>query len=180
MRKNSGLFVGAVVLLTFGCGDPEQPPNTISVADSADQTMFGVEATVTHDGVMQAMIEADTAYQYESLQLTEFKGLTVHFYDAVGTRTSTLTSVEGTFHWGTEDMEARGNVIAVTPDGRRLATEILVYDKVRNEISGSQPFVYEAPPERHLEGDAFTSDTDFQNVRATRPRGPLGNVDLDQ
>jgi LPS export ABC transporter protein LptC len=179
MKNQQIAFLTAAAAVLIGCSEPEQAPNTLAVSDSADQMMFVVTATVTHNGVMQAMIEADTAFQYETLQLTEFRGLTVYFYDAIGARTSTLTSSEGTFHWNSEDMEARGNVIAVTPDGRRLATEILVYDKLRNNISGSTPFVFDGP-DQHLEGDAFTSDTDFRNVEAVRPRGTPGNVDLNQ
>lgn len=141
--------------------------------------MFGVRVAITRDGVLQARIEADTAFQYETRQLTELRVVTVHFYNAIGARTSTLTSEEATFEWRTENMEARGTVVAVTPDDRTLRTEVLRYDKLRNEIEGVRPFVFDSPTQ-HLEGDAFTSDPDFRNVLATRPSGSLGNVDLDQ
>ena len=179
MNPSPTFLVAAGISVLSACSDSAPPPTPFVIADSADQIMFGVTATITHDGVMQAMIEADTAFQYELRQVTEFKGLTVYFYNSMGARTSTLTSREGTFHWISEDMEARGNVVAVTPDDRRLTTEVLVYQKLRNQISGSMPFEYDAP-DQHLEGDAFTSDTDFRNVEATRPSGTLGSVDLDR
>lgn len=66
-------------------------------------------------------------------------------------------------------MEARSNVIATTPDNRRLTTEILRYDRTNEQISGPSTFVFDSP-DRHLEGDGFTADPDFRQVEAVRPR----------
>jgi hypothetical protein len=66
-------------------------------------------------------------------------------------------------------MEARGNVVAVTPDERRLRTEILNYNRARHEITGPEAFVFDAP-DRHLEGDGFVADPEFTDVQATGAR----------
>jgi hypothetical protein len=64
-------------------------------------------------------------------------------------------------------MEARGNVVVVTEDGRRLTTEQLRYDQIRNEISSDSAFVL-TEPGRRLEGVGFTSDPNMNNVRVHR------------
>jgi hypothetical protein len=66
-------------------------------------------------------------------------------------------------------------VVAVTPDKRRLTTSVLLYNRATDQISGPNDFVFDGP-DRHLEGDGFTSDPDFKNVVATRPRRGLVRV----
>jgi hypothetical protein len=66
-------------------------------------------------------------------------------------------------------MEARGSVVAVTPDKRRLTTSVLRYNRATDQISGPNEFVFDAP-DRHLEGESFTSDPEFKNVVTQRPR----------
>ncbi len=155
--------------IAVGCGGTETPTFTLSTADSADQVFFGLEHNLTLDGVLRANVRADTAYFYQETQRADLKGVEVIFYSPTGQETSRLTSREGSYDWRTGNMEARGDVVAVTPDGRRLTTSILRYDRASNRIAGPAPFVFDAP-DRHLEGDGFTSDPDFRNVVTTRPR----------
>ena len=159
----SGLCGLAVVL---ACGGVEGPPLTVAAADSADQVVYGLVHNVTADGVLRARIEADTAYFYEATQVAELRQLTAVFFSSQGAVSSTITSAEGTYEWRTGDMEARIDVVGVTPDGRRLTTPVLHYSKLSNRLDGSQQFVFDAP-DRHLEGSGFTADPDFSDIRAT-------------
>ncbi len=70
-------------------------------------------------------------------------------------------------------MEATGNVLVVSPDGRRLATESLRYDNATNQIMTDKQFVFDKGAE-HLEGNSFRSDPDFKNVVTDKPRGVSG------
>ena len=80
------------------------------------------------------------------------------------------------YRWQDGSMEANGNVVVVSPDGRRLATERLRYDNASNQISTDRRFTFERGAE-HLEGNSFRSDPDFRNVVTDQPRGggPAGN-----
>lgn len=164
------------VLLTVGaaCGGVDGPPTTIVEADSADRIVFGLEHNVTLDGVLQARVEADTAFFYDASQTAELKQLTVVFYTAQGQESSTLTAAEGTYRWRTGDMVARRDVVGLTPDGKRLTTPMLQYDRLAHKLSSSEPFVFDAP-DRHLEGTGFTADPDFTDVRATGISGRAHN-----
>ena len=171
-----GVALAAGVLLACDAGGP--PPTSVSLPDTADQVLYGVVHNVTIDGVRRIRLEADTVYFYQTSQRAEMVGVKVQFYSAQGELRSTVVSDEGTYEWRTGDMEARGNVLARTPDERRLTTEVLAYDQQAEMISGPEAFVFDAP-DRHLEGDGFTADPDFRSVTTTRPRrGRIRDADL--
>jgi LPS export ABC transporter protein LptC len=151
-----------------------KPTTTVQATDSADQVLEGFSHYVTSEGVRRSRVEADTAYFYESTQITDLRRIKVVFYDLKGVEGSTLTASRGTYHWQDGSMEADGHVVVVTPDGRRLQTARLRYDNAANTISTDQHFTFDRGTE-HLEGNSFKSDPDFKNVITDRPRGVAGN-----
>jgi LPS export ABC transporter protein LptC len=167
--RSVSLALGLAVMALAACGGMDTPPTMTTVNDSADQVLYGLKHNLTADGVLRAHLEADTAYFYQVSQRADLRGVTVIFYSPQGVQTSTLTSDSGTYDWRTGNMEARGKVVAVTPDHRRLTTSVLRYDRRSDQISGPNTFVFDAP-DRHLEGESFTSDPEFKNVVATKPR----------
>ncbi len=169
------VVLGAIAL---ACGGTAGPPTTVAAADTADQVLFGLNHNLTIDGVLRIRLQADSAWFYDATQTAELFGVTVEFLSPEGKLTTTLTSTDGTYYWRTGDMQARGNVVAVTPDKKRLTTEILNYSRPRHEINGPEAFVFDAP-DRHLEGDGFTADPEFENVEATGARrGTIRSVEL--
>lgn len=184
MRKGAarvGFACACVALAVWnaGCGSAERPPTTVSEADTADQTLFGMHESLTMDGMRRVEVQADTAYFFQAKHQADLHGVHVTFYDANGAETSEVTSRSGTYDFRTQDMEARDDVVAVTPDGRRLTTSVLKYDRATNQISGPNPYVFTSPTQ-HLEGDYFTSDPDFKNVATQHFRGNVGRVDVNR
>ncbi len=161
----------------IGCNEGLKPTATVTAPDTADQVLVGMSHYVTQAGVQRAHVRADSAFFYSRTQTAELRAVHITFYDLQGNETSTLTSREGSYHWRTGDMEARGNVVVVTPDGRTLRTEVLRYSQVKNEVTSDRPFVFDGPG-RHVEGEGFTSDPDFHNVVAKRPKGTGGQFTL--
>lgn len=154
-----------------GCQDDAvRPTNTVTAADTADQVLYQMEHLITTDGVRRTKVVADTAYIYESTQLSRLKTVTVTFYDAGGGTTSTVTADSGLYQMRDGSMQAWGDVVARTPDGRTLRSQELRYDARQHTISSNLPFTYDRAGQ-HLEGNAFTSDPDFRNVVARQPRG---------
>jgi LPS export ABC transporter protein LptC len=171
--------VAALVALTaisaLACEDPGvKPTTTVQAADSADQVLEGFSHYVTNEGVLRSRVEADTAFFYEATQITELHKLKVVFFDVKGAESSTLTAQRGTYRWQDGSMQASGNVLVVSPDGRRLATSALRYENATNLILTDQHFTFDRG-EEHLEGNSFRSDPDFKNVVTDRPRGVTGN-----
>jgi len=150
-------------------GEGTAPPRVSGspMADSADQMMFGINTLLTDRGVLNAKLEADTAFFFDENTRIELRVVKLTFYTRTGERNSVLTGKEGTYNTRHSQMEARGNVIVVSEDGRRLTTEQLRYDQIRNEISSDSAFVL-TEPGRRLEGVGFTSDPNMNNVRVHR------------
>lgn len=180
-RRHCSLLCAPTVALTataiIACSDGVRPTATMQAADTADQVLFGMVHVVTTDGVVRARVRADTAFFYGATQRAELRHVTVTFYDLTGTESSTLTAQEGTYHWRTGDMEGRHDVLVVTTDGRRLTTDVLRFSQGRNQVTSDRPFVFDAP-DRHIEGEGFTSDPSFKNVVALRPKGTGGRFTL--
>ena len=148
-----------------GCRDRgAQPTITAAAHDSADQTIFGVRTLLTDAGLMRAELHADTAYAYDDGTRFELRNVKTIFFTKTGARDAVLTSHEGTYRSRSNNMEARGNVVVVSEQGRRLETPVLRYDQTRNEISSDSAFVL-TEPNRRLEGVGFVSDPDMTNVR---------------
>ncbi len=171
---SAGLAVGMAGLTA--CGGAAEPPTEVAAPDTADQVLFGVEHNVTIEGVLRVKLFADTVYFYQGMQLADLIGVRVEFYAQDGALSSTVTSSEGTYLWRTRNMEARGDVVGESPDGRRLTTSVLRYERNFERISGPDAFVYDAPGQ-HIEGDGFTADPDLTDLRAVRPR--RGRADIE-
>ncbi|HEV8510631.1 MAG TPA: LPS export ABC transporter periplasmic protein LptC [Gemmatimonadales bacterium] len=166
------------LLPAVGCKNGTRVTATQAALDSADQVLIGMSHYVTESGVLRARVRADTAYFFSGTQRAELRNVHVTFYDAAGNATSTLTSREGTHHWRTGDMEARGNVVVVrNKDGGTMRTEVMYYNQARNEVSSEEPFVFDGP-DRHIEGEGFTSDPEFKKITAKHPRGTGGQFIL--
>ena len=158
-------IVAGVVALA-ACQDPGATPpiGSRSPADTADQTMFGVRLVLADHGVQRALLEADTAFTYEDNTRTDLRVVRSTFYTEAGVKEGKLTSREGTYSSRSGTMEARGNVIVIAEDGRRLETQQLRYDPQRNEISGDSAFVLTRPGDV-LSGIGFTTDPNLTRIR---------------
>jgi LPS export ABC transporter protein LptC len=164
-----------LALSALACEDTGvRPTTTVQAADSADQVLEGFSHYVTNEGVLRSRVEADTAFFYEPTQITQLRNVKVVFFDFKGAESSTLTARRGIYRWQDGSMEAIGSVVVVSPDGRRLATEVLRYDNATNLITTDRHFTFDRGDE-HLEGNSFKSDPDFRNVVTDRPRGVTGD-----
>jgi LPS export ABC transporter protein LptC len=177
-RLAKGVFLSVlsvVSVLSVACEESgARPTTTVQAPDSADQVLEGFSHFVTRDGILRSRVEADTAYFYEPTQITDLKNVRVVFFDVRGEEGSTLTAKGGTYRWQDGSMEAKGSVLVVSPDGRRLKTETLKYDNPSNTISTNVHFTFDKGTE-HLEGNSFRSDPDFKNVVTDKPRGVAGD-----
>lgn len=161
------LAVAAVLAPALGaCRDRgAQPPVQASaVPDTADQTIFGVCTILTDNGMMRAELLADTAFAFEEGTRFELRKVHTTFFDRLGAKNAVLTSRQGTYRSRQNDMEARGDVVVVSEQGKRLETPVLKYNQARDEISSDSAFVL-TEPNRRVEGIGFVSDPNMNNVR---------------
>jgi len=151
------------------------------MADSAEQVMYGVRATLRSMGVNRGSLTADSAFFFEEGTRMELFGLSTTFFDAVGASSGELTSERGTYSTRYGQMVARENVIVTNSDGRRLTTPELMYQEATDQITSDSSFVVTSPDGGRLQGIGFTSDPNLEVVRIHRATsGTAGTVEVPE
>lgn len=158
----AGLFIAAA----YACTSKKEPPVAThsSLADSADQIMYGRSFILTDQGLERAKLLFDTAFFFEDNTRIEFFKVNMTFFTVTGAKNAVLTSERGTYNSRTSSMIARKNVVVVTEDGRRLTTPELRYSQQINQISSDSAFVL-TEPTRTTAGIGFRSDPDMKNIQ---------------
>lgn len=166
-----------IVIAVVACRDSttQQVARPATVADSADQTMFGVHFFVTDAGLRRAEVKADTAYMFEENTRTELRKVNATFFTASGEKDAVLTSKQGTYNSRIGSMEARGDVVVNSTAGNNLVTPHLRFDPTRNEISSDSAFTLTQKSGRIMKGIGFVSDPDLNSVRILRGAQSSGN-----
>lgn len=175
MTRLAALALLAAVAGAGACSDVQPPPvaATATGADSADQVLFGVRSALAAGGVRRGELFADTVFMFDQSTRMELLGVRANFFTSTGELDGTLTSREGTYNTRTGIMEARGDVVVQSQDGRRLESPELRFLVNQNEIRSDSSFVLTRPGDR-LTGVGFVSDPNLQNVQVFRATGATG------
>jgi LPS export ABC transporter protein LptC len=155
------------VLFVAACADDKGPPiaaTTKTIADSADQVLYGQRMLITDRGSNRAEIHSDTAYFFDENTRTDMRIVDAVFFDSQGIRNAVMTSITGIYNQRLNSLEARGNVVITAVDGRHLETPFVRYDQRLNLISSDTVFTMTDPDGRKVHGIGFTSDPDLNNV----------------
>ena len=173
----------AATLSPLACGKTKeavvQPTN--AYADSSDQVMYGARSLLTDQGLLRAELHADTAYFFDENSRIEMRTVRTTFYTQTGAKNAVLTSRAGTYDQRRQQMTARGDVVVVGEDGRRLESQQLKYDQRMNQISSDSAFTVTEPGGRRLSGIGFISDPQMNNMRCLRAcGGAAGQVILPE
>jgi LPS export ABC transporter protein LptC len=114
-----------------------------SLADSADQVMFLVRHSLADNGVKRGELTADTGYVFQSSSRYEFRKVRVEFNTPTGVKDGTLTAKRGVYMTRFGQLEAYGDVVVITTDGKKLTSQELRYNQATNEIATDSAFVFE-------------------------------------
>ncbi len=163
-------LVGLAVLAASACRKAEQPPvssRVTSLADSAEQVVYGARFAITDRGVRRADIDGDTAFWFNDNTRMVLRPLEGRFYSTTGTLDGVIQAREGIYDTRFGTLEARGDVLVTTLDGKRLETPRAKFDQRLNQISSDTSFLM-SEPDRDVRGIGFTSDADLTSLRVTR------------
>jgi LPS export ABC transporter protein LptC len=166
-----GALLLLVLALVSACKDEKGPPvaaNRKTIADSADQVLYSQRMLITDRGLNRAEIHSDTAYFFDENTRTDMRVVDGIFFDSQGLRDAVLTSRTGVYNQRLNSLEARGEVVITTVDGRRLETPFVRYDQRVNLISSDTIFKLTVPDGRVVRGIGFTSDPDLNNVHIVK------------
>ncbi len=141
-------------------------PGKATTADSADQVVFGSRTLITDAGLKRAEIRSDTAFFFDENTRVEMRVVQGIFFNSQGAQDAVLTSRSGMYNTRTGMLEARGDVVINSLDGRKLATPFVRFDQRLNKISSDSAFVL-SEPGKEYRGVGFVSDPDMQNIQIT-------------
>jgi LPS export ABC transporter protein LptC len=146
-----------------------------AIPDSADQVVYGYRTVLTDQSVAKGLLLADTAFTYDEGSRLVLRRVNVTFYTSQGLKDGVMTSQSGLYNSRLSRLEAKGDVVVVRNDGKRLTTPQLVYDQARNQFFTDTSFVLNEP-ERTFTGVGFESDprmTNFRCLRACKVIAPV-------
>lgn len=179
-RRRWGVVVALLGgLLGGACDRAARGPETEASAgllDSADQVAFRFRTMVTDAGLLRAEVFADTALflnQSTRIVLWDVQG---DFFDATGAKAATATARRGGFDTRTNSLEASGNVVITSVDGRVLRTSYIRYDQSSNLVYSDSAFVLTEPGEREMRGIGFRTDPSLNAIEVLRIRGGSGGA----
>lgn len=153
-------------------------PGNAVAADSADQVIFGSRTLITDRGMLRAEIQSDTAFFFDDNTRVEMLRVRGIFFSSSGAKDAVLTSRTGLYNTRNGMLEARGDVVMISVDGRKLTTPLLRYDQRVNQVSSDSAFVL-TEPGREVSGIGFLSDPDMNNIRILRAsRAKAGSFTL--
>lgn len=165
-------IVATLVLGGVACDAPESGPVVAAelLETQADNVLFSMTHYMTHDGVREGLLEADTAYTWQDSSAISLRNLRLVVFDDFGGQRAVVTARSGRLDPETRQMFAEGNVVlTVTEGGRIVESEELNYDPVSNRI-WSDVATVSREGNRVIEGTGFDSDTEFTNVRVRNAR----------
>jgi LPS export ABC transporter protein LptC len=174
-RLALALGAALVAAAAAACSDVESPPVAapLTALDSADQIMFGARTALTSDGVRSGELIADTVLVFDQGTRYELRGVRANFFTETGLPRGTLTSREGTYNLRTGVVQARGDAVVTTTDGKRLTSPELRYVASEDLVRSDSAFVLTEPGNR-VEGVGFSSDPGLRRVqifKTTRASG---------
>lgn len=177
----SALALGAA-LLGGACSrdaTSRQVVSDASALDSADQVAFGSRTVLTDAGLLRAEIFADTTLFLDQNTRIAMRVVQGVFYSAQGSRDATVTADRASYDSKRQVLEAYGNVIVTSVDGRVLKSPMLRFENQQNQILSDSAFTLTEPDGKEMRGVGFRADPNLSVVTVLRvDRGRGGAVRL--
>ncbi len=143
-----------------------------NIEDKPDQLAYNIEVLFVDSSFTKAVLQARKARVYSDRYETFLdSGLKVTFYNKNSSETSTLVADSARIDDRTKNMLAMGNVLVHSESkGRRLETQLLEWDNLRQKIYSTE-FVTITTPNEIINGYGFESDPNLNEYRITKVSG---------
>jgi LPS export ABC transporter protein LptC len=167
VRRRASFLLCTILCAAAACQKPQTPKTGATargIDPMADQVVFGSRTLVTDGGLRRAEVFSDTSLFYDDNTRMDMRVVRTVFYNSSGAKEAVMTSRTGRYLTRDNVLEARGSVVIITVDGRKLVTEQIKFDSRVNQISSDSAFVL-TEDEREASGVGFVSDPDMNNLR---------------
>ena len=140
-----------------------------------DQESWGVIIILTDEGTIRAKIRSGHLEKYNEKEFVMLdSSVTVDFFDIKEQHTSVLTSEKAEINQASNDMEAMGNVVAVSDSGITLYSESLIWNSREEKLHTKDNIMITTLETDTLYGVGFESDSDLKNWKILSPSGVTG------
>ncbi len=164
-------------LFALACGGKNTPPKidmTYIGDDYPVQESWDAKIVFSDSGRVKAILVTPYIAQYSrqgALERRMDSTFRVDFFDDFGNHTSFITAQRAKVH-PNNDMEAFENVLVVSDDCTRVATEYMKWTVSDKKIR-SDKFVTITKPAETLSGYGFESDQTLKNYRIFKASGQM-------
>lgn len=170
----------AVATAASACSSPGSQPaaetDALAILDSADQVAFGFRTLVTDGGLLRAEVFADTALFLDQNTRASLRVVHGDFFGATGAKEATLVAAIGNLNTRANVLEAWGNVVITSVDGRVLKTPMIRYIQSQNLVTSDSAFVLTEPGEKEMRGIGFRTDPSLNAVEVIKVQKARGGT----
>ena len=161
-------------LLLFSCSK-ELIQDLQSREGLPDQESWGVNIILTDEGIIRAKVQSGHLEKYNEKEFIMLdSNVYIDFYDNNENHTSVLTSNMAEVHQNSNDMMAKGNVVAKSDSGITLYSDILFWDAKGEKLKTKENIMITTLDKDTLYGVGFESDSDLKNWKILNPTGMTG------
>jgi len=167
----------ALIVSIVACRDSKPIAVTAgpSVADSADQVLFGAHYFVSTRGIQRGDLTADTAYVLDDQTRFDLRKAHVNFTSENGAPQGTMDANRGVYSTRTQVLEGWGDVFVKLVDGRTLKSPHVTFNQITHQISSDTTYTLTRGTDSQT-GIGFTSNQTFTRFTCLRNCG--GNFAL--
>jgi LPS export ABC transporter protein LptC len=158
------LFVACfiAVVVATACANTKQPPvgSGPTVADSADQILFGMQYVMSTRGIQRGELSADTAFVLDDQTRFDLRRARATFKTETGAPQGTMEANRGMYNQRTQILEGWGDVVVKLIDGRTLRSPHLTFNQLTHLISSDTTYTLSKGSDTQS-GTGFVSDQNF-------------------
>ena len=154
------VLVYSLFLILFSCS--EEPIQKLQSREGLpDQESWGVNIILTDQGIVRAKVQSGHLEKYN---------------DKNEIHTSVLTSDVAEINQNSNDMIARGNVVAKSDSGITLYSKTLLWSSRDEKLKTQEKIMITTLDRDTLYGIGFESDSDLKNWKILSPSGVTSRV----
>ena len=160
------------IVLVACTNDPKLVQEFVSDKEQAIEQIKGAELLHTENGKLKVRILTNKIERFKDQQpgLIFSEHMEVYFYNDSSELKSTLMANDASIDEDTKIMLAQNNVVLTSNDNKKLETEELVWDEIKNKIYTDKKVKITTGKEV-VYGQGFTSNADFSQYSITKIYG---------
>ena len=172
MRQLFSIALAIIAASVLACKDskPLAVTSGPTIADSADQVLFGARYLLTTRGIQRGDLTADTAYVLDDQTRFDLRKAHTNFTTELGAPEGTMDANRAMYSTRTQILEGWGDVVVKLIDGRSLTSPHVTFNQITHQITSDTNYTITRGSDVQT-GIGFTSNQTFTTFRCLRNCG---------